>query len=75
VKKVDRAVSDTLVKGIETGQQATAAARETIGINAQKAEGTASQVAGEAKGKAEELKGEAKGKAEEVKGEAKSKTS
>jgi len=68
LKKVDRTVADAAVVGIEKGQELTGKAKETAGINAKKAEGSASEVAGEAKGKAAELKGEAKGKAEEVKG-------
>jgi hypothetical protein len=54
-------------------EDAAAAAKDTVGINAQKAKATADEVAGEAKGKTAELKGEAKGKAEEVKGEVKAK--
>lgn len=73
LKKVDRTVSDVAVKGIEVSQDAAAAAKDTVGINAQKAKATADEVAGEAKGKTAELKGEAKGKAEEVKGEVKAK--
>jgi len=72
VKKVDRTVANAAVKGIEKGQEASAVVKDTVGINAKKAEGTASEVTGEAKGKAHELKGEAKGKAEELKGKAQS---
>ncbi|KAI4164969.1 MAG: hypothetical protein LQ342_001245 [Letrouitia transgressa] len=82
-KNVDRKVSDAAVKGIEKGgkskanlaniEQASAKAKESVGLGAKKAEGTASEVAGEAKGKASEVTGEAKGKAQEVTGKARGK--
>jgi len=68
LKKVDRVVSDTLVKGIDVGVEAKNKAASVAGVKADEAKGKASEVAGEAKGKSAELKGEAKGKAEEVKG-------
>ncbi|KIW28733.1 uncharacterized protein PV07_08371 [Cladophialophora immunda] len=68
LKTVDRAVSDVAVAGIDKGVELKDKAAEAIGVETQKAEGTASQVAGEAKGKAAEVTGKAKGKAEEVKG-------
>ena len=43
-------------------------AASVAGMETNKAEGKAAEVAGEAKGKAHELSGQAKGKAEEVKG-------
>jgi len=67
LKKVDRAVSDVAVKGIETGEKATEAVKETVGKDTGEAKGKASELAGEAKGKAYEVKGQAKGKAEEMK--------
>lgn len=54
-------------------EQASAKAKESVGLGAKKAEGTASEVAGEAKGKASEVTGEAKGKAQEVTGKARGK--
>ena len=84
MKKVDRAVSDTLVKGIDTGSKYI---RQLLGrklrlfrtnadlfpiVDAKnKAASVAGMKADEAQGKAAEMKGEAKGKAEEVKGEVK----
>ncbi|KAI9685424.1 MAG: hypothetical protein M1822_004555 [Bathelium mastoideum] len=67
VKKVDRTVSDAAVKGIETGEKATNATAETIGLKSKQAQGKAAEVGGEAKGKAHEVAGKAKGTAEEVK--------
>ncbi|EKG10692.1 hypothetical protein MPH_12176 [Macrophomina phaseolina MS6] len=74
-KKVDRTVSDELVKGIEKSEQAADKVKSATGVGAQKAEGTAAEakgkaheLAGEAKGKAHEVAGKAQGKAEEVKG-------
>ena len=56
-------------------EEASTKAKEAMGINASKAQGSAHEMAGEAKGMASEAKGktaemtgEAKGKAEEVKG-------
>ncbi|OAP58778.1 hypothetical protein AYL99_06075 [Fonsecaea erecta] len=68
LKTVDRAVSDVAVAGIDKGVELKDKAAEVIGVESKKAEGTASQVAGEAKGKAAEVTGQAKGKAEEMKG-------
>jgi len=68
LKSVDRAVSDVAVAGIDKGVEIKDQAASAIGVETKKAEGTASQVAGEAKGKAAELSGQAKGKAEEIKG-------
>jgi len=68
LKKVDRAVSDVAVAGIDKGVELKEKASEVTGVESDKAQGKAQQVAGEAKGKTAELKGEAKGKAEEVKG-------
>ncbi|MCJ1477052.1 hypothetical protein MMC13_005723 [Lambiella insularis] len=84
LKSIDRTVSDAAVKGIEKGQDAAAAARSTVGVNASKAEGSASEMAGKAKGamnestgsttgSASEMVGEAKGKAQEVAGQTKGK--
>ncbi|MCJ1277903.1 hypothetical protein MMC21_005717 [Puttea exsequens] len=70
VHKVNRAVSDELVKGIEKGQEASESLKSATGINAEKTKGKAEEVAGEAKGKAHELAGDAKGKKEEMKGKA-----
>jgi len=68
LKSVDRAVSDVAVAGIDKGVELKDKAASAIGTESKKAEGTASQVAGEAKGKAAEVSGQAKGKAEEIKG-------
>jgi len=68
LKKVDRAVSDAAVAGIDKGIEIKDKAAEVTGKETGKAEGKASEVAGEAKGKAAELKGEAVGKKEEIKG-------
>ncbi|PMD67403.1 uncharacterized protein K444DRAFT_658462 [Hyaloscypha bicolor E] len=68
VKKMDRAVSDKLVDGIELGQTAAQKAKEVAGMSKGEVKGKAHEVAGEAKGKANELAGEAKGKKEEIKG-------
>ncbi|KAH8798116.1 hypothetical protein F5882DRAFT_395172 [Hyaloscypha sp. PMI_1271] len=68
VKKIDRAVSDKLVDGIELGQNAAQKAKEVAGMSKGEVKGKAHEVAGEAKGKANELAGEAKGKKEEIKG-------
>ncbi|RVX67797.1 hypothetical protein B0A52_07725 [Exophiala mesophila] len=68
LKKVDRAVSDVAVAGIDKGVEAKDKVAGAVGAESGKAEGTAQQLAGEAKGKAAELKGQAKGKAEEIKG-------
>ncbi|KAL9598744.1 MAG: hypothetical protein Q9219_004302 [cf. Caloplaca sp. 3 TL-2023] len=65
-KNVDRTISDAAVKGIEKGEQAAAAAKQSIGLNASKASGAAQETSGELKGKASELNGEAKGKAQEM---------
>ncbi|CAF9927065.1 hypothetical protein IMSHALPRED_007112 [Imshaugia aleurites] len=54
-------------------EKATENLKSTVGLNAQKAEGSAKEMAGEAKGKAEEVAGEAKGKTHEVAGQAKGK--
>lgn len=67
LKSVDRSVSDTIVKGIETGENAAAKVKESMPSTGE-VKGKASELQGEASGKAAELKGEAKGKAEEVKG-------
>ncbi|RBR22982.1 uncharacterized protein FIESC28_04280 [Fusarium coffeatum] len=71
--KVDRAVSDKIVDGIEAGQDAAAkakaAARDVTDSN--DAAAKAQELKGEAAGKAQELKGEAKGAAEQAKGKAK----
>merc|ERR1712098_692534 len=56
-KKVDRTVSDQLVKGIDKGIEAKDAVAEVAGVDTQKA-------------KAEELKGDAKAKGEQMKGQA-----
>jgi len=68
LKKVDRTVSDQVVKGIDAGVEAKNKAAEVAGMKASEAKGAAAETAGEAKGKAAEVKGEAKGKAEEMKG-------
>ncbi|KAN0101961.1 hypothetical protein V8E51_012471 [Hyaloscypha variabilis] len=68
VKKIDRAVSDKLVDGIELGQKGAQKAKEVAGMSSGEVKGKAHEVAGEAKGKANELAGEAKGKKEELKG-------
>ncbi|KAK5449497.1 hypothetical protein LTS15_008572 [Exophiala xenobiotica] len=68
LKKVDRAVSDAAVAGIDKGVEVKDKAASVAGMETNKAEGKAAEVAGEAKGKAHELSGQAKGKAEEVKG-------
>lgn len=68
LKKVDRAVSDAAVAGIDKGVEIKDKAASVAGVETNKAEGKAAEVAGEAKGKAHELSGQAKGKAEEVKG-------
>ncbi|KEF62425.1 uncharacterized protein A1O9_00397 [Exophiala aquamarina CBS 119918] len=68
LKKVDRAVSDVAVAGIDKGVEVKDAVAGAAGVETGKAKGTAEEVAGEAKGKAAELKGQAKGKAEEIKG-------
>ncbi|KAL9110397.1 MAG: hypothetical protein Q9227_005128 [Pyrenula ochraceoflavens] len=60
LKKVDRAVSDAAVSGIEKGQQAAAKAKEAVGVGAKKAEGKTEEVAGEAKQKTAELSEKAK---------------
>ena len=49
--------------------------KSKVGINASKAEGSASEISGEAKGKAQNLAGSAKGTASELTGEAKGKAS
>ncbi|KAI9851962.1 MAG: hypothetical protein M1838_002251 [Thelocarpon superellum] len=71
VKTVDRTVSDVAVKGIEQGQEATAKAREVMGIKSEQANAKAQELKGEAAGKASELHGEAQGKASELQGKAK----
>jgi len=68
LKKVDRAVSDVAVKGIDAGVEAKDKAASVAGMKADEAKGAASETAGEAKGKAAEVKGEAIGKKEELKG-------
>ncbi|KAF2433817.1 hypothetical protein EJ08DRAFT_573642, partial [Tothia fuscella] len=72
LKKVDRAVSDAAVKGIETGETVVEKTKETIGTDKGEVKGNAKEAAGEikgeVKGKAHEVAGQAKGKAEEVKG-------
>ncbi|EXJ84914.1 hypothetical protein A1O3_05589 [Capronia epimyces CBS 606.96] len=68
LKKVDRAVSDVAVAGIDKTAELKDKASEVAGVEIPKAKGKAAEVSGEAKGKAAELSGEAKGKAEEVKG-------
>jgi len=68
LKKVDRAVSDTIVAGIDKGVEAKDKAAAAAGVETKKAEGEASAMAGQAKGKASEVAGQAKGKAEEMKG-------
>ncbi|KAK4694653.1 hypothetical protein P7C71_g2971, partial [Lecanoromycetidae sp. Uapishka_2] len=75
VHKVNKAVSEPLVKGIEKGQEATQNLKSSTGLGAQKAEGSAAEMTGEAKGKAQGMAGEAKGKAQEMAGEAKGKAS
>ncbi|KAF2815072.1 uncharacterized protein BDZ99DRAFT_459017 [Mytilinidion resinicola] len=71
LKKVDRIVSDAAVKGIETGEKVTEAAKSTIGSKSSEASGEASKLGSEASGKSSELTGEAKGKASELAGKAK----
>ena len=72
LKKVDRAVSDKVVDGID---MATAAAdkvkKATEDVSGAEARAKAQELKGEAAGKAQELKGKAKGVAEETKGKAK----
>merc|ERR1711939_502990 len=63
-EKVDRAVSDAAVAGIDKGVEIKDKAASVAGVETNKAEGKAAEVAGEAKGKAHELSGQAKGKAE-----------
>ncbi|KAI3390595.1 hypothetical protein diail_9112 [Diaporthe ilicicola] len=70
LKKVDRAVSDKIVDGIDIGIAAKEKVKETTTGDAK---GKAAELKGEAKGKAQEVAGEVKGKAAEVKGEAKKK--
>jgi uncharacterized protein YjbJ (UPF0337 family) len=60
-----------LLTADDTLEEAAAATREAIGINASKAEGTAHETAGSAQGTASELAGEAKGKASELAGKTK----
>ncbi|KAF2758225.1 hypothetical protein EJ05DRAFT_476489 [Pseudovirgaria hyperparasitica] len=71
VKKADRAVSDTIVAGIEKGEEAAAKAKSAAGMSEGEVKGKASEIAGQAKGKANEIAGEAKGKKDELKGQAK----
>jgi len=73
LKTIDRKVSDAAVKGIEKGQEAAEAARHVAGVNASKAEGTASEVTGKAKGAMNETSGSTSGSASEMVGEAKGK--
>ncbi|KAF1956519.1 hypothetical protein CC80DRAFT_471995 [Byssothecium circinans] len=72
-KKVDRTISNQVVKGIEKGEEAASVIKEKLPETKGEAKGQANEAAGAAKGKAQELTGEAKGKAQELKGEAKSK--
>lgn len=57
LKKVDRAVSDTLVKGIDASVDAKNKAASVAGVKADEAKGKAAELEGKAKGKAEEVKG------------------
>ena len=57
-----------LTRADSPAEQATAKAKDAIGVNAKKAEANAQELKGEAKGKASELQGKAKGTAEEIKG-------
>ncbi|KAL2039462.1 hypothetical protein N7G274_007734 [Stereocaulon virgatum] len=75
VEKVNRKVSDVALDAIEKGQQASQTIKSTVGLNANKAEGSAKEMSGEAMGKAQEMTGSAKGKAQELAGEAKGKAS
>ncbi|KAL2000361.1 hypothetical protein VTN02DRAFT_3211 [Thermoascus thermophilus] len=49
LKKVDRAVSDVAVKGIEKGEQARDKIKDTVGEKGQEARRQAEQAAGQAK--------------------------
>ncbi|KAL8833253.1 MAG: hypothetical protein Q9170_004385 [Blastenia crenularia] len=75
VKSADRTISDAAVKGIEKGEQAAASVKSTIGINASKAEGAASETTGDLKGKAGQSTGDLKGKANQSTGDLKGKAS
>ncbi|KAJ3537379.1 hypothetical protein NM208_g6342 [Fusarium decemcellulare] len=71
-KKVDRAVSDKIVDGIEVGETVAGKVKEGAEeVTGGSATGKAAELRGEAKGKASELKGEAKGAAEQAKGKVK----
>ncbi|KAM5351797.1 hypothetical protein ACJ41O_004520 [Fusarium nematophilum] len=74
-KKVDRAVSDKIVDGIEVGETVTGKIKEGAEqVTGSHAASKAAELKGEAKGKASELQGEAKGAAKEAKGKVKGAT-
>ncbi|TLD33598.1 hypothetical protein PspLS_01010 [Pyricularia sp. CBS 133598] len=74
LKKVDRAVSDKLVDGINVAANVGQKAKEvTEDMTSSEAAGKASELAGEAQGKASQLAGQAQGKASEMAGQAKGK--
>ncbi|KAK8095650.1 Lea domain protein [Apiospora kogelbergensis] len=76
IKQVDRKVSDKIVDGIETAEQAAQKVKNTdmagkVKGAADQAAGKAEEVKGQVAGKSAEVKGKAAGKSEELKGEAK----
>ncbi|ESZ93428.1 hypothetical protein SBOR_6187 [Sclerotinia borealis F-4128] len=73
VKKVDRAVADKIVGGIEVGETITQKAKSIASTSSSEAKGKAAEVTGEVKGEVKEKAKEVKGKAKEVKGEMKGK--
>ncbi|KAL8747495.1 MAG: hypothetical protein Q9190_000624 [Brigantiaea leucoxantha] len=75
IKNADRKVADKLGEGIEKGGAAAAKVKDAMGLGAKKAEGSASEMAGETKGKTSEMAGKASGKASEMTGQAKGKAS
>ncbi|ETN42430.1 uncharacterized protein HMPREF1541_01585 [Cyphellophora europaea CBS 101466] len=66
-KKVDRTVSDQLVKGIDKGIEAKDAVAEVAGVDTQKAKAKAEELKGDAKAKGEQMKGQANAAKEEAK--------
>ncbi|KAL2014197.1 hypothetical protein VTN00DRAFT_1722 [Thermoascus crustaceus] len=62
LKKVDRAVSDVAVKGLEKGEQARDKIRDTVGVKGEEAQSQAKQVAGQAKGQAQKATAQAQEK-------------
>ncbi|RMZ86755.1 hypothetical protein DV736_g6019, partial [Chaetothyriales sp. CBS 134916] len=66
-KKVDRVVSDQIVKGIDTSVELKEGAQAAFSAKSEKAKEQADKVSGQVQGMAAELKGEIKAKVEEVK--------